>query len=204
MRCESIAGGDAGVQEVLSRIVGHVETLHQAARASVDGSGVGDELAQAELVEREDDRGARRLTGDAPTPVATSQTPAELDRGRERDVDLDRVEPDVAREWRLTWDLHRPQAVSAVLEGALEALDRCFAARAGERRRVVLHHLLIGVERREVIDVGCSPAAQEQALGPQLPLGVHVGIVGATRRLGSERGPSGPRPIRPRAGRGAA
>ena len=159
------------MREVGGRVVPHAEPLHQPARALVAGGRVGDDLLQAECREAEIERCSGGLVRDPLAPVCARQAPARLDGRRERYVIRDRGEPDEAGQLAARLQLDRPQPVAVALEGGLQALDRKRGLRPRERLREVLHHLRVGVERRERIEILTPPAAQQQPLGAQLRTG---------------------------------
>jgi len=87
---------------------------------------------------------------------------------------ITRREAGEAGEGSLRGHLDGPQAVAAIIEASLDALDQGGALGEGQRRGEVLHDGRVGVHRGERLEVRGPPAPQQQPLGPQLRPRAHA------------------------------
>ena len=79
-----------------------------------------------------------------------------------------RLEADEADERLDPGNLDGPEAEAALGEARHDALPHHrIRFRAGERRGIVLHDALVGVQRRERLEVVLAPAAQHHPLSAQ-------------------------------------
>ena len=105
----------------------------------------------------------------SPAPRPRGQPPADLDRGREVGQERHLREPGEADQRARAALLDRPDARSrCVSKRGVDRVEHQVRALARQRRREVLHHDRIGVERREGVAVLLVPAAKDQALGLQM------------------------------------
>src|SRR5262249_39685097 len=100
VRSEWVAGSGARVGEGAGGVGGQAEALHHPARAGVDTGCERDDLVERERPEADIERAPAAFRRVAATPVLACQTPADLDRGRERRVERGRVQADEADERR--------------------------------------------------------------------------------------------------------
>src|ERR1700722_5573855 len=160
--------------EILLGVAAHAQALHHLARALIAHRGERNDLPQLALAEAERQRRRGRLARKAPTPVGPCQAPADLDSGREGNRDVHGGEARESDEELLLRKLDRPEAVAPPLEARLRPLDHRDALGSRERRREVLHHVLVGVHRGKRLAVACQPAPQQQPLRPQSRADLHA------------------------------
>ena len=107
---QTVAGWQGRVVEVVTRIVGHAQTLHHAARAVVDRCRERKDLVQLQSVESIGDRGSGGLGRVAVTPMWARESPTDFDCGRERRIEGGGPQPDVTGEGSGSHDFHREQS----------------------------------------------------------------------------------------------
>src|ERR1700691_3667000 len=78
MSTQPVALGNAGVVEVIHRMVGHPQFLHDPPGSPVVDAGERDDFTETEGLEAETQRGPGGLGGVAETPVMMRQPPAHL------------------------------------------------------------------------------------------------------------------------------
>src|SRR5438270_5220663 len=126
------------------------------------------------MLETEVERSPRRLGGIAMTPMRPAQPPSHLDRRGEGRLEHRLVEADEADESRDARHLDRPEAEAAALEFLLDPAHEGSAVGPGAHSvEEMLHHDRVGIDRRERIEIGVSPAAQQEPLRTEFRLASH-------------------------------
>jgi len=119
--------------EIVSRVVGHAEALHDATRALIGRDRQGNDIAQADFAEAEIERGSGGLGRVTSAPIGPYQTPSDLHGRGEVGFIRDRLETDDADEARLAREFNHPLPEAVLLPmGALPShpsLDRKATAR---------------------------------------------------------------------------
>ena len=112
-------------------------------------------------------RAARAASLAALAPVRAGQAPADLGGRGEGRLETDLAQPGEADELAVVPALQGPEA-EAVLGGVVtRALDQRGGLLAAQGAGEVAHHLGVGAERGEGIEVVVAPGAQQQAWGLQ-------------------------------------
>ena len=174
MRRDRVPFRKKRVVEVITRIVGHAELFHDAARALVADGGHGDDFGELEGLEAVGERGLCALGGVAVAPVPGSEPPADLDTGGEVSGKARGGEADEADKLRKTRHLDRPEAEAFLGEVRLDTVYHRVALGGREGAGEALHHAWVGVEGGKGRTVARAPAAQEKAVG--LDHGIQVMI----------------------------
>ena len=111
----------------------HAEALHHGTRAVIGEGGEGHDLVEAELVEADMDRPARRLRGETLAPVGGGESPADLDAGREGQLGGGLVQADEADELAGASQLDRPETPAALRDQGRAAIGHRIALGTGEQ-----------------------------------------------------------------------
>ena len=148
-RRSSLALAHVRMVEVLAWIVRHSEPLHHRLRAQVADRG-----ERHQLVERQHPECKRRgatggFGGIAASPRRVSEAPTDLDRRREVRLEARPSQSGESEELARAPLLECPKPPTVSFESRLDPIDQLVALRSRERRREVLHHGRIGIERRE-------------------------------------------------------
>ncbi len=99
------------------------------------------------------------------TPMLATKAPAHFDRRREMRLEGVAYQADEANELMAVKPFDRPEAVTMLIEAGLDSADEGIGLIPRQRRREMLHHLRVGVERREGRAVVVAPTTQEQSSG---------------------------------------
>ena len=170
---------DEGVVEVVGGVAGHAEALHDGDGLEVAGRGHGDDLGEVEGGEAEVERGSRALGGVALAPVIGSETPPDLDAGREVRFEAGDLHADHADDGAGVARLGGPHAETAALEVGSHAPEGGIGGCAVVGLRVVAHDDGVGVERSEGIAIGLGCGAEDEAFGGESDgrgdLGIEIG-----------------------------
>ena len=108
------------IREVFVGVV-HADALHDSARLQVEHGRERYDLGERKCLEADAQGGARPLGGVASAPMGMSQTPANLDTGRERQDAPGHRQPDEADERTRRQQLDGPVAPAAPFERACQA-----------------------------------------------------------------------------------
>jgi hypothetical protein len=76
--------------------------------------------------------------------------------------------PDEPRKRHGPFDFHSPESKPVFLKVVLDPQNERFAFLRRQRRRKVLHHLEVSIQRSKWLVIRCTPSAEEQSLGSQL------------------------------------
>ena len=155
----------AGVIEIVSRIMRNSQPFHHAPRPYIGGYGERDNLGQLKLCKPELKCRPRAFRGITAPPVLRGQPPADLDARREMRLEWRQAQTDEACERRYTGDLDCPLGIPVPVEVSQNSLDPAIALFSRKNRGKMLHDARVGVHRGERRPVRVAPAAQDQPLG---------------------------------------
>src|ERR1700722_1534561 len=155
--------GDPGVVEPGD--LGQAQAAHDGLGRLVEHGGHGPDLRQAGAVEGDPDSGLRGLGGVAVMPGGPGQPPAHLQAAGAGHAVGHRIEAGEADERAGRGHLQRPQAVAALVEARLDAVDHRVAGRPVEGGREEAHGLGVAVKGGKGLAVRVFPAPHEQPAG---------------------------------------
>ena len=130
---ERAIGRQVRVVEVVGRVARHPDPLHHGPRADVRRDGERHDLLEPSLLEPEREGGPRGLGRVAVAPGLGRQAPADLDRGRERRLEVRRGQPGEADERPVRAPLQRPQPEAVVGPPPHDPVDERVALLARQR-----------------------------------------------------------------------
>src|SRR4051812_19217112 len=113
---QRVALRQSGVIEIVGRIVGHTDSLHDSARANVLHRSKRHDFGKLQLLEAERKRRARRLGGITSSPLAGGEPPSDLDTRREVSFESRHRKANESGEGRGFRNFDRPQSESALRE----------------------------------------------------------------------------------------
>jgi hypothetical protein len=149
--------GQQWMLEVVSRIAGHPELLHDSTGAKVPDRRDRDDLAEPEHVETMSQDGPSAFGRISFAPTRHVQPPSDLDTGLKWRVVSGRREPNESGERCHPGNLGRPESVAVLLQVELGALSELVALRSREGGRKELHGPWVSVQGRERIEVARPP-----------------------------------------------
>lgn len=174
MRAKRVAVCRKRMLEVVGRVVTHAETLHDPPRTFVADRREGNDFVEAQLIEGEGDGCASAFGRIAASPVLACEAPADLDGGREVGVEARLCKANEADELSALDELRSPQPPSALRDQHSLALGDRIAVLAREQGREMAHHLRIGVQRCERLEIGVAPLPEHETRRPQLAHGARA------------------------------
>ena len=156
---------DERVFEVVGGVVGHPEALHDVPRALVANRGIRDDLVPSEELEPEVKGSGARLGGVTVAPGLPTESPADLDRRRERRSERRCRQTSETKESSVVASLHRPEPESVHFPVLENPGEEQVGRRAVEAPRHVPHDLGVAVDCRKWPTIRSTEPAQGHASG---------------------------------------
>ena len=160
---EGVGFGEGGVVEVLGRVAGHADLLHDAAGGEIGRGGKRHDFGEAKGFESVFEGGQGAFGGQALIPVGGGEAPADFDAGRKGELEPGDVEADVADAFARRAEFGGPEAVAVLLEVGVDALEHGVGVGGGHESGEVAHDGRVGIEGDEGGAVGGLPEAEEEA-----------------------------------------
>jgi len=166
--------------EIIARVVGHAQFVHDALRTHVGKRGEGHNLLQSDSVEAIPQSCGRAFGGQPTAPMFWSKPPTDLDRRREWSFKADVFQSDVTGKFVGRAPFKRPRCETVLSEMADKAVDHGITFVARQRGREELHHARICVDAGKGLAIRLAPAAKKQSFRDKLS---HAAMITAARSL---------------------
>jgi hypothetical protein len=151
--------------EIVSRVVRHTDSLHNATRGAIRLSGERHDLFEFELAKAKVERSQRAFSGIPASPELGSESPADFSARSEMGLEADWRQSDEACERRDIYNLDRPETPPMLFDMAPNALGHLVTLVRAESSREVPHRPRVGVELGEWFQVCVPPFPKPQSLG---------------------------------------
>ena len=162
---EWVGFGEGWVVEVLGRVVGHADFLHDAARGEIGRGGEGDYFGEGQRLEAVFEGGEGAFGGEAAVPMGSGESPADFNARGKREFKARDVETDVADAFAGGVEFGGPEAVAMLLEVGLDTVEHGIGFDGGHGGGEVAHDFGVGVEGDEGGPIGGLPRAEEETGG---------------------------------------
>lgn len=163
MHTEQVPLGKGWVQEVFAWIPCHANPLHHTARRSILRNGKRNNLVEIGFLKAIRESGVRCLHRVSLMPMLGSESPSDLDTGREGSLETGVGESNKTREFRLAYDFDGPKTETMLAKMSLDPGHHLLAFLSFDRTIQELRYGGIGIEGDKRLDVALAPRAKPKA-----------------------------------------
>ena len=159
MTAQSVALGQSWMVEIVGRIAGHAEPLHDSNRPYICRRRERNDFGQAYSTESVGECRPCGLCCETSTPISTVEPPADFNSGREMSLEVRHRQTDEAYEWSFVRRFNRPEPITELIELSLNQFHHRIGFVSAHYTWKLLHNDGIGVEfgERLAIDLPPSP-----------------------------------------------